>query len=1217
MGWWGLHWHRWHWHCGWQWYLHRWWWTHWHRHRHAYWTYQWYWYSVMITEYGYVWKGVWVGEESRMALARVRLTLCVKDANCPAGKRRVSKSDYNCIKCEAGRYREYSENEADQYSCQLCPAGKTEGADSDRKSESSSCKEDCSPGYYCPAGSASSTLKCAEGFYCPSGTKKHDDKIKCHAGYYCPKGSGRGDHPDRLCKSGYYCPAGSKDKYGKGTMESQGDNYNQKKFCRCGFYCPSGSGSATPYECKDSRSSHQGSTTTVYCPKGSSRPLKIHNGDGFGYVGSNPVGSDYVNGPFCSRKKVQKGHFSTDKTLLEGHFNGKQCPAGRYGPVVGLQSCDQYYCTSGFFCKAGSSRNEGEMCGEGKTGDRYTAEYPAKVYCPRGASQRLYASELGDFTTASDKPGWTADTAPAEGLYLAKRSGLAKCPKNYVCIHGARAPALLWLTNDREDSCGTRVGKNAHRTSTYITEIPDDVNMGSLSEQGEYIDGNEKTFPLKLDNRFEANLEYEDVDGDFGEPLYFVTDNFEGNAFWEGRRGSENGVIALKTGNGLDYEAVGGKMRKLQITARVEFTKLPGKYIETQKSCNVKVKVRTSNDSPVMYENQILNIEEYSPIDTLLMTPVAASDPDEISAAQTFQFQITQTTDVLGNPISSGQTPFTIGRCSGILKVKNDVLRYNSIEYYKLNIELKDADNNEDKFHLDPCEANYGYCQKSTQGTVLVRIRNRNDRPVCNALDNIFEIPEHSQIGQEIGKLKYFDEDEGDTHSFRISQIDGHDAISIEKNTGTFNVFRRLNYEKKSKYSIKVVVTDSGGWRRVPLSAETNVTFNIIDENDAPVLPTSSTFSIEENRGVSTVIENDFPGIGIGEDEDDQNGNDTPFGGRLTYTCEQSVTPDCNNFRMINDDSKSGIETLQSFDFEKKSTYVLSIVAKDASNMKSTSSMTTTIEVLDLNEAPQINSQSFTVSEDVAKGHVFGDILVCTTNGDDVCNDPDDKQSHQFSIVSPDDLPFSIDVETGQLSTTDNLDHEEDPEYSLTIAVTDDGVGKKEDTATWTITVTDVNEKPTLEDNQEREVNEDAENGQRVNKVYTSGVNQTKNDILVWTDPEDEALTGQYEFTITSGDPDEIFEVSSTGQVLVKNKDKLDFEDKEKFTLLIKVNDSEKSSSASVSVYIRDQNEPPKLKKKKDAQGDEIATVERDIDEKSTTKKKLVTSFCAKTMMKK
>merc|ERR1711968_254875 len=97
-------------------------------------TYQWYWHSVLITEYGYVWKGVWVPEESRMSLARIRLTLCTKDAKCPAGKRRVSETDYSCTKCEAGRYRKNhaccednsctSGEHCDEFNCALCPAGK-------------------------------------------------------------------------------------------------------------------------------------------------------------------------------------------------------------------------------------------------------------------------------------------------------------------------------------------------------------------------------------------------------------------------------------------------------------------------------------------------------------------------------------------------------------------------------------------------------------------------------------------------------------------------------------------------------------------------------------------------------------------------------------------------------------------------------------------------------------------------------------------------------------------------------------------------------------------------------------------------------------------------------------------------------------------------------------------------------------------------------------
>merc|ERR1712224_15035 len=61
-----------------------------------------------------------------------------------------------------------------------------------------------------------------------------------------------------------------------------------------------------------------------------------------------------------------------------------------------------------------------------------------------------------------------------------------------------------------------------------------------------------------------------------------------------------------------------------------------------------------------------------------------------------------------------------------------------------------------------------------------------------------------------------------------------------------------------------------------------------------------------------------------------------------------------------------------------------------------------------------------------------------------------------------------------------------------------------------------------------------------------------------------------------------------------------------KFTLLIQVQDKgEEKSSTSVTVNVNDANEAPTLKKKKDAQGDEISLVERDVDEESGYKKKV------------
>jgi hypothetical protein len=101
------------------------------------------------------------------------------------------------------------------------------------------------------------------------------------------------------------------------------------------------------------------------------------------------------------------------------------------------------------------------------------------------------------------------------------------------------------------------------------------------------------------------------------------------------------------------------------------------------------VTLRNSNDRPTVPPNQIRSIEEWSAQELLVQSAVEAEDNDE---GQGFIFTLIDTkrgdavrteggiadaTDLAQNAIVSGDNqPFVVGRCSGIIKVKNDVLRY-------------------------------------------------------------------------------------------------------------------------------------------------------------------------------------------------------------------------------------------------------------------------------------------------------------------------------------------------------------------------------------------------------------------------------------------------------------------------------------------------------------------------------------------------------------
>ena len=197
------------------------------------------------------------------------------------------------------------------------------------------------------------------------------------------------------------------------------------------------------------------------------------------------------------------------------------------------------------------------------------------------------------------------------------------------------------------------------------------------------------------------------------------------------------------------------------------------------------------------------------------------------------------------------------------------------------------------------------------------------------------------------------------------------------------------------------------------------------------------------------------------------------------------------------------------------------------------------------------------------------------------------------------------------MKTTDTLDYETKNQYKMKVLVRDDGKNKLEDEAEWEIDITDVNEIPEITGNQEREVSEDALNNAFVQADIpnTDEIDTVKNadDQLKYSDPDtSNNFAEPFSFRIKSGDPDEIFAIDGSAYISVKDNSNLDYEEKKKYTLLIEIEDSGgKTSSSSVDIHIRDANEAPTLKHKKDAQGDEIDPVERDIDERSNYEEKV------------
>ena len=171
-----------------------------------------------------------------------------------------------------------------------------------------------------------------------------------------------------------------------------------------------------------------------------------------------------------------------------------------------------------------------------------------------------------------------------------------------------------------------------------------------------------------------------------------------------------------------------------------------------------------------------------------------------------------------------------------------------------------------------------------------------------------------------------------------------------------------------------------------------------------------------------------------------------------------------------------------STNFEAKNQYKLCIRATDAGGK--TKDKNFTIDVRDLNEAPTIANQTFTIAENSANGTELGQV---------VATDPDAGQTLTYQIISGNDLGIFEITTDGKLKVKDNakLDYEQHQSVTLRVKATDNGTPALHAEADITINITDVNEAPSWTSADQITINED----------------ETAEHTLVATDPENNPLT--------------------------------------------------------------------------------------------------------------
>lgn len=206
------------------------------------------------------------------------------------------------------------------------------------------------------------------------------------------------------------------------------------------------------------------------------------------------------------------------------------------------------------------------------------------------------------------------------------------------------------------------------------------------------------------------------------------------------------------------------------------------------------------------------------------------------------------------------------------------------------------------------------------------------------------------------------------------------------------------------------------------------------------------------------------------------------------------------------------------------------------------------------NSTPVVLDAVFTIDENTAAGTFAGLVNA---------NDPDAGQTLSYSITAGNTGGAFTINSSGQIYVSGALNHEILSTYTLTVTVTDNGVGTLSDTATITINIADVNDAPTIS-NASFGIAEDAALSTAVGTVSASD--------------EDAGQTLTY--AIVAGNTGGAFAIdSATGEITVAAG--LDRETVSSYSLTVTVTDDGTGAlqaSATITINIGDVNDnPPSL----------------------------------------
>ena len=445
---------------------------------------------------------------------------------------------------------------------------------------------------------------------------------------------------------------------------------------------------------------------------------------------------------------------------------------------------------------------------------------------------------------------------------------------------------------------------------------------------------------------------------------------------------------------------------------------------------------------------------------------------------------------------------------------------------------------------------------KTAQAQTTQTVQTGTNRPAdFSAASTTREVAENTAAGQPVGIVVEATDADGDTVTYSL--VSGGDAglFDIDTSTGQIKVKTEttLDYEGTRKsYIVSVEVTDgknADGSPNTAMDDSITVTINVTDVDETPAFDAAT--------AMRNIAENSAENTNVG---DAVTATDPDAGTTLTYSLSGA---DAGSFT-IDSSGQIKVGPSPTLDYESaKKTYTVVVEVRDIStDTNPDATIDVTITVTDVNEKPaftETDPATRSVPENTSAGQEIGNAIAATDPENDTLT---------YTLGGTDAANFSIVGTSGQLQTKSALNREAKASYEVTISVRDskNDAGSPDTaddtTITVNINVTEENDPPTFPSTTDtREIAENTGAGVDIGAPVAA------------TDDD----TGDTQTYTLEGTDAASFDIESTsGQIKTKSGITYNHEDKETYSVTVKVVDSKDGTDTiDVTITVTDVNEKP------------------------------------------